>query len=549
MNPKSSVPIPDSYWVRPGELLAGEYPGNPRSDRTKARLEAFIRAGIRTFIDLTEPADGLEPYEPLLDTLARDAQVALRYYRYGIRDGNIPPAALMSRILERIRAEIVNGRPAYVHCWGGIGRTGTVIGCWLIEQGQTPAEALRHIETLRAHVPDSFKSSPENPKQCQFVHEWRATSTGHDTTRSWRRTANEPKRRSSDECRRDRFRGCLVGGAVGDALGAPVEFHSIRQIRARYGPAGIADYDVAYGRRGAITDDTQMTLFTAEGLLRANVRGNERGIGYPPTVIYRSYLRWLHTQRECSRSLDDTALDGWLIGVQALHARRAPGNTCLSALCGGTMGMMDEPLNNSKGCGGVMRVAPVGLLASDVETAFTLGCEAAAITHGHPSGYYSAGCMAAIVRHLLDGRPLIDAIERTLCMMTDAAGAGHEECAAAIRQAVELAQNANVQPSPETVERLGGGWVGEEALAIALYCALQAENDFAKGVLLAVNHSGDSDSTGAIAGNILGLIVGLEAIPRKWRDELELAEVIAAVADDLWTGFDDGKSWRDRYPG
>lgn len=201
------------------------------------------------------------------------------------------------------------------------------------------------------------------------------------------------------------FAGCLLGGAVGDALGAAVEFDSIHAIRGKYGSAGITDYGAAYGRRGAITDDTQMTLFTAEGLLRANTRQLDRGVCHPATVIYRAYIRWLHTQGERSRSrFSSEKMDGWLIGVKGLHSRRAPGNTCLSALRGEEMGEMQRPLNNSKGCGGVMRVAPVGLVESVEERAFSLGCEAAAITHGHPSGYYSAGCFSAIIWSLAEGR-------------------------------------------------------------------------------------------------------------------------------------------------
>lgn len=136
------------------------------------------------------------------------------------------------------------------------------------------------------------------------------------------------------------------------------------------------------------------------------------------------------------------------------------------------MGTVDRPLNNSKGCGGVMRVAPIGLVARDEKAALDLGCEAAAITHGHPSGYFSAGCFAAIVRSLVGGQALPDAVEHALRIMEKSAMPGHEECSAAIRQAVALWRDADVAPSPETIERLGGGWVGEEALAIALYCAL-----------------------------------------------------------------------------
>src|SRR5882672_1496288 len=327
----------------------------------------------------------------------------------------------------------------------------------------------------------------------------------------------------------EHFTGCLLGGAVGDAIGAPVEFHSIHAIRNEYGSAGITDYDVAYGRRGAITDDMQMALFTAEGLLRAITRQRHKGICHPASVIHHAYIRWLRTQDELSRShFSQGEMDGWLIGVKGLHSRRAPGNTCLSALRGEEMGEMQRPLNNSKGCGGVMRVAPVGLVAEDEAQAFSLGCEAAAITHGHPSGYYSAGYFAAIIYHLMSGRSLPEAIELALRILERPENSEHEKCAEAVHQAVALWRDGGLKPSPEVIEQLGGGWVGEEALTISLYCALAAQDDFARGVLLAVNHSGDSDSTGAITGNLLGLMLGVSAIPEKWLSELELCAEIKA---------------------
>jgi ADP-ribosylglycohydrolase len=201
--------------------------------------------------------------------------------------------------------------------------------------------------------------------------------------------------------REDRVRGCLLGGAVGDALGAAVEFDSIDGIRARFGAAGIRDFSEAYRRLGAITDDTQMTLFTAEGLIRAYVRQVAKGICHPPSVVDHAYARWLRTQGETSERWSGKP-DGWLVGVGALHARRAPGNTCLTAMRGPAMGTIDAPLNDSKGCGGVMRAAPAGLVGERAD-AFDLGCETAALTHGHPSGYLAAGALAALVASQLDG--------------------------------------------------------------------------------------------------------------------------------------------------
>jgi ADP-ribosylglycohydrolase len=353
-----------------------------------------------------------------------------------------------------------------------------------------------------------------------------------------------------------RYRGCLLGGAVGDALGAPVEFLSLDEIRARFGPEGIRDFAPAYGRAGAITDDTQMTLFTAEGLLRAHNRAIQKGICHPPTIVYHAYLRWLETQGEQPHYPFPDVRGGWLLGLPALHSRRAPGNTCLAALRGTHPGTLTNRLNNSKGCGGVMRAAPVGLAQrQSLADAFTLGCETAALTHGHPSGYLSAGVLAATIAALLDDRPLGEAIAAARAQLL--ARPDHAECLAAIDAAVQLAREAPATPA--TVARLGQGWVGEEALAIALFCALVAD-DFASGVILAVNHDGDSDSTGAITGNILGALHGESAIPAPWLAQLELRAEIATLADDLHRHFggdngqpltplaDDTADW-GKYPG
>ena len=336
------------------------------------------------------------------------------------------------------------------------------------------------------------------------------------------------------------FTGCLLGGAIGDALGAPVEFMSLGQIRSRFGPDGVTDFAEAYGRLGAITDDTQMTLFTAEGLLRGYSRQREKGTASMAEAIHRAYLRWLKTQGMASRHpafADATQRDdnGWLLGLRALHARRAPGNTCLSALCSAEMGTIERPLNDSKGCGGVMRVAPVGLLFDEPSKAFGAGCEAAAITHGHPSGYLSAGCFAAIIAAVVEGQTLGEATREAIRILKGKPK--HRECLAALEGAVALASSC--APSPEAVESLGGGWVGEEALAISLYCALCSQGDFEAGVLLAVNHSGDSDSTGAITGNILGALLGKQAIPAHWLDRLELRSEIEALAEGLLANHGD----------
>src|SRR5688500_13161130 len=161
--------------------------------------------------------------------------------------------------------------------------------------------------------------------------------------------------RGAQERYRSRVRGCLIGGAVGDALGAPIEFLSLDRIRAAYGPDGLAD--IVTGTDGAlVTADTQMTLFTVDGLIRASV-GSDRGASsHAPSSVQRAYLRWLDTQRIPA---PPPSPDGWLAAQPWLYARRAPGNACLSGLSSPGMGTLDRPKNpDSKGCGTVMRSAP-----------------------------------------------------------------------------------------------------------------------------------------------------------------------------------------------
>jgi ADP-ribosylglycohydrolase len=279
------------------------------------------------------------------------------------------------------------------------------------------------------------------------------------------------------------------------------------------------------------------------------VRGALKGIVHPPSVVDHAYARWLHTQGERSPRWKEDGYDGWLVGLPELNARRAPGGTCLSALNAERPGTVEEPLNHSKGCGGVMRIAPVGLLAPR-DRAFSLGIEVAALTHGHPSGHLAAGFLAAVMAAIRDGEQLDTALDEATVELERYDGS--DETATAVSAARRLAQQANAA-SGEQVERLGAGWVAEEALAIGLYAVL-ATDSFAEAVVLAANHGGDSDSTAAIAGSLAGITRGEAAIPTDWLDRLELRDQIAQVADDLHragrrdAGWDPQREW-DRYPG
>ncbi len=371
---------------------------------------------------------------------------------------------------------------------------------------------------------------------------------------------------TADVTRYERILGCLLGGAVGDALGAPIEFLTLEGIREKHGPEGVTGFEAAYGRPGAITDDTQMTLFTAEGFLRAQNRYTRTGYCKPRVVMHRAYLRWLHTQGAPEDELRDeelgSPLDGWLVEVADLHAQRSPGNTCLRSLKSWRSQGLGEPAQNgSKGCGGVMRISPAGLFATDP---FRFGCETAALTHGHPTGLLAAGAFAMVLSEVFLGRSLEAAIQTALWMTRGARESAETTSAveAAVEAAVGSAHGAqgssgsevspDISPSPEAVARLGEGGVAEEARSIALYCALTAAA-FRSGALAAVNHGGDSDSTGALTGSLLGTLLGVSAIPEEWLAELEARDVIVAVAEDLaahFAGYPSGRTVPDyeRYP-
>jgi len=342
----------------------------------------------------------------------------------------------------------------------------------------------------------------------------------------------------------DRVAGCLLGGAAGDALGAPLEFMSRAAIVRRFGAQGIRDHAHAYGRLGAITDDTQMTLFTAEGLLRAASRERPPAHASCVAEVALAYQRWLLTQEGNPRAHRGAS---GLLGVPELHSRRAPGTTCLSALAAArgdrlrdTVGkappVQQRASNDSKGCGGVMRVAPAGLLLArtldDAEAlpreAFALGADLAALTHGHPSGYLTGGVLAALVALLVRGVSLGNALDRAMAALAE--HRGHEETLSALESARTLA--AAGPANHAVLARLGEGWVAEEALAISVYCALCAP-DFEQALVVAVNHSGDSDSTGAITGNLLGAAAGTAQIPERWLEPLELAALTREIAAQI----------------
>ena len=355
----------------------------------------------------------------------------------------------------------------------------------------------------------------------------------------------------------DKIRGSLIGGAVGDALGYPVEFiNSYMGIQKRYGENGITRLDTTQwwlpdeenSSKAWISDDTQMTLFTACGLLNAKAQGTA-----PRYAICEAYLEWYYTQigKRSGRHKDC-----WIGDVPELNNRRAPGQTCITALQDILRGK--DPYNNSKGCGGIMRTAPVALYGavwrdtpegeplegriSSIKDVDMLSADAAEITHQHTLGWLSSALEAHVIYRILQkDSPTEDDFKAYLSEGYDTLLSLYPNEGASISQLRALTDKAlGLVDSPasdvDNIEAIGEGWVAEETLAIAVYCAVKYFDNFEKAIIASVNHKGDSDSTGAVTGNILGAVVGYDAIPEFFKTDLELHDVILHVADDLWRG-------------
>lgn len=345
----------------------------------------------------------------------------------------------------------------------------------------------------------------------------------------------------TDSPHADRVRGCLLGGAIGDALGWPVEFQRLDRILDDHGPDGVTGLRLRADRLAEVTDDTQMTLFTAEALLLS--AGGDRSA--VTAAVHAAYQRWFLTQRLSAPTADAADAEGSLLREPWLYASRAPGNACLSGVQEHrTVPRLVEPgahgvVNpDSKGCGTVMRSAPFGLIGAGPDAAFRLASDGAQLTHGHPTGYVAAGAFAALVDRLVGGTAPLEAVMATIAQVV--AQPGGEETVVALDRAVHLA--ASAAPEFGTVERVGLGWIAEECLAIAVHCLLTAgaEPDpeaVRRALTLSVTHSGDSDSTGAVCGNLLGAAHGLSALPEDWSAQVEGSGTILRTADELTARF------------
>ncbi|HKZ74384.1 MAG TPA: ADP-ribosylglycohydrolase family protein [Steroidobacteraceae bacterium] len=484
--PAASAPLPNSYWVLPGRLLAGEHPQGRTAEETRSRLARLIDAGIDCFVDLTAPEERTS-YD-------LDLPFRVDYARMPIRDHSLPARREhMVEILETIARGLRDGRRVYVHCRAGIGRTGTVIGCLMVERGLVPDDALYELNRLWQSCARSqdWPYVPETDEQIDYVRAWQAT--GHRLLATAREGSAEtaPQRAPSQPraearsvepvvagSRRDRFIGALVGLAIGDALAA------------RGGD----------GMLGAWTDDTSMALCLAESLLESDA--------FDPHDQVSRYTLW-----QQSGHLSAT---GQCVGITASTARALAMAQWRRQMFSGSHdpNQLDpEPL---------ARVAPAVMFGFDArEEAIRQGCDAARTTCQAPLVLDACLLLAVFVHAALEGRPKAEVF---------AAGA-RLAAAGEVRGRIRSIAEGSYRADAPTASA-GQSANAPDALEAALR-AFERSRGFEDGALRAAAAGASADVVAAVYGQLAGAHFGLGSIPPAWRNTLMHKDLIEGFAGEL----------------
>ena len=485
-------PLPNSYWVEQGRLLGGEYPGSPSRADSMERIQRLLAAGVTYFIDLTEPGE-LPPYEQWLPSDARPGRPQVLYARKPIPDHSIPGAReLMAEILEYLDRALEAGHCVYVHCRAGVGRTGTVLGCYLVHRGRAPEAALQHLNELwRANErSQAWPSTPETDEQIDYIRNWRATganTVADDDVAAARHL-------------RDRFRGALVGLAVGDALGAAVQHRRPGSFTTVSDLLGGGPFELP---RGAWTDDTAMALCLAESLIECG--------GFDPADQVERYQRW---QRDAY--LTST---GECVGITASVSRALATARWSGKPFAGSHDphqLDKEPLS---------RVAPAVLFfLPEPREAIHFAAESARTTQQSPLVLDSCRYLAALLVGALRG-----VARQELLAPGYAPVPGVWEERGLKEPVAAIAQGSYHRKASADLD--GGGTILQTLEAVLW--ALSNSANFREGALLAVNLGLDADVTGAVYGQLAGALYGLGGIPANWRAALLQRERIEALADRL----------------
>jgi ADP-ribosyl-[dinitrogen reductase] hydrolase len=478
-------PDPNTYWVIPGKLLAGEYPGDRDPGEARSRLRWFLAAGVRHFIDLTEVGE-LTPYAELL---TEEASSGTTYERIPIHDRSVPEEPkTMAEIIATIDHGIAEGGITYVHCWGGVGRTGLAVACWLQERGQAPDEALTSLADKWRSCAKSQRlpNSPETPEQVRWVKEW-------------------PLHRSRLHLptTRDRYRGALLGLAAGDALGTTLEFKPPGTFGPLADMIGGGPFNL---NPGEWTDDTSMALCLAESLIEKR--------GFDAKDQMNRYCGWYERGHLSSTG---RCFDIGNTVRSALESYRRTGNPFSGS---------ESP--DTAGNGSLMRLAPLPLFfASNPKEAIHYAGESSRTTHGTKAAVDACRYFAGLLVGALQGRSKEELLSFHF-NPTDEPSFWNEN--SLDPKIAAIAAGSFKRKDPPEIR--GTGYV-VESLEAALW-AFDRSDSFRDGALLAVNLGGDADTTGAIYGQIAGAFYGAEQIPQEWRAKLTMHDFIQEKADQLF---------------